>query len=84
MDEFLLKKTDFDWKNESLNEHNGSLNEQRIELLRKRVSYASKLLSKTSDELLMTYNNDENLSELVDKTNYYIWSIEDLFLEQEK
>lgn len=82
--EFLIKKDEFDWSFENLNEQNSILGNERIEILKKRVNYASKILKKVSDELLMAYADDNELFELSKKVKKHIWKTEDLMWEYEK
>lgn len=82
--EFDLKQSEFDWENENLNEKNTEIKPQRFEELRKRAFYAFKTLSKISDELLMTIDDDKELKEVTDEVKNYTWKIEDLEWENKK
>ncbi len=82
--EFLLRKTEFDWSCENLNEQNSQIGNERVQVLRKRVNYASQILRKVSDELLMAYEDDNELLELSKEVKSHTWKIEDLMWENEK
>ncbi|MEW4924601.1 hypothetical protein [Algibacter sp. 2305UL17-15] len=81
---FILKKSEFDWSVENLNEEDNLIEEDRIKILKKRINYASKILLKISDELLMSYANDKELLEVSRKVKDYTWKIEDLMWEYRK
>jgi hypothetical protein len=51
---------------------------ERVDLLRKRVYYAYNLLKMTSDELLMSVDDDLNLGILAEEIHHYTWKILDL------
>lgn len=82
--EFLLKKSEFDWSFENLNEQNSRIGNERIQVLRKRINYASQILRKVSDELLMAYENDNQLLELSKEVKSHTRKIEDLIWEYEQ
>ncbi|TSE06972.1 GNAT family protein [Aquimarina algiphila] len=82
--EFLLKKSEFDWSFENLNEQNSRIGNERIQVLRKRVNYASQILRKVSDELLMAYEDDNELLELSKEVKSHTWKIENLIWEYEQ
>lgn len=82
--EFELKRKDFSWGNENLEEINSEISTERFEELRKRVFYAYRTLYKISDELLMAVNDDKELKEVADEVRNYTWKIEDLEWENKK
>jgi hypothetical protein len=48
------------------------------------VNYASKILGRVSDKLLMAYSDDNELFELSEQVDKYIWKTEDLMWDYEK
>lgn len=82
--EFLLKKSEFDWSFENINEQNSRIGNERIQILRKRVNYASKIIRKVSDELLMAYADDSDLLEMEREIKSFTWKIEDLMRKYEQ
>ncbi|GGK18940.1 hypothetical protein GCM10007962_11400 [Yeosuana aromativorans] len=82
--EFELKKTDFDWSKENLQEVNNVVSPQRFETLKKRAFFAYKTLYKISDELLMSVDDDKELMEVAEEVKKYTWKIENLEWEQNK
>lgn len=76
--EFNLNESDFDWRNEKLNEKNPEIDSERFEELKKRAFYAYKTLYKISDELTMTVNDDKGLKEVADEVKRFTWRIDDL------
>ena len=75
---FELEREKFDWKYENLNETNGHISKERSIELRKRVIYAYRQLYKISDELLMAYGTDRQLSQIANEVSYFNSKIEDL------
>ena len=82
--EFELKKDDFDWKFERLEERNGTISKDRFKELRNRLALSYGQLLKISDELLMAYNDDKELKELTQKVKYFDIKIQDIEWENEK
>lgn len=82
--EFELNKTQFNWNNENLNETDSDINPDRFEELRRRAFFAYKTLSKISDELLMSVDDDKELKEVADEVRNYTWKLEDLEWEKMK
>ncbi|APS39784.1 GNAT family N-acetyltransferase [Salegentibacter sp. T436] len=82
--EFELNKTEFNWNNENLNETDSDINPDRFEELRRRAFFAYKTLSKISDELLMSVDDDKELKEVADEVRNYTWKLEDLEWEKMK
>jgi hypothetical protein len=76
--EFELLKSEFDWQHEELVETSDRITEERMNILRKRAFYAFKILQRISDELMMTYDDDNELSEIASEVRNYTWKIEDL------
>lgn len=76
--EFELANEDFDWSSENLKEVNSPMDNIRFEELRKRANYASRILSKISDELLMAFDDDDDLEEIAKEVWRYTWKIEDI------
>ncbi|NEV93449.1 hypothetical protein G3567_04700 [Psychroflexus sp. YR1-1] len=76
--EFELQESDYNWDNESIFEVNSKVDPERFKVLRKRALYAYRLLSKISDELLMTVDDDKGLKKIASKVSDYTWKIEDI------
>lgn len=75
---FKLSSIDFNNEDENLCENNNLITEERLEKLREKIETATKVLSKISDEMLMTYSDNE-LSLIVDKVKDYKYRIEDIW-----
>ncbi len=82
--EFELKKTDFDWRNENLQEKNRKISSKRFLELRNRLTFSYRQLLKISDELLMSYDDDKDLRELAREVYSYNAKIEDIEWENNK
>lgn len=75
---FELNRDDFKWGLESLEEINSQINKERFEELRKRLVSTYRTLYKISDELLMAFDNDNDLNEVANEVRKHLWKIENL------
>lgn len=82
--EFELKKDEFNWDSENLEEINSQINAERFEELRKRAFFIFKALYKISDEFLMAFDDDKGLKDVANEVRKYTWKIEDLECENNK
>jgi len=76
--EFELNREDFKWDLENLAEINSQINKERFEELRKRLVSTYRTLYKISDELLMAFDNDNELKEVANEVRKHLWKIENL------
>ncbi|MFH4964493.1 hypothetical protein V8G69_05760 [Gaetbulibacter sp. M235] len=64
--EFELKKEEFKFSFNNLEEINKKISSERLLILRKRLDLSCRQLFKISDEFLMAYDNDNMLRQLVE------------------
>lgn len=75
---FFLKKNEFVWVYENLTEVNGVMTKERFENLQQRLLIPCRQLNKISDELIMTYDDDGELAEIVKKLSFFPAKMEDI------
>jgi hypothetical protein len=77
-DEFILHASNFDHSNSELAGHVSGLSEHRVAELGRKVALIQEALTKIRDEVLMSYMEDDGLSDVTEEVGRYRWKIEDL------
>jgi len=76
--DFILKATEFDNSHDQRSECNSSITNERLEEIKDKIDQAYELISNVRDELLMTYDEDIELTDLAHRARTYNYRIEDL------
>ncbi len=78
---FILHRNNFDFTKRKITKSNYPMDEERMNQLRKEVFLAYRMLHKISDELLMKFDDDRDLSDTVKLVRRYTQKIDNLYFD---